>query len=453
MNNTTTQPTPQDNDLGTRRRSFLTVAMRADRPRTLPMRVCLDAHREVRITRGDALAFEITEPGVAELRVDDASLSGVHFRLRPMADGWWLDDAQSKNGTQVDGQRVDGVALGDGAVIEAGQTFFVFRSCPTHGSDDVVFARDLLTRPRGLITLHPGLADSFASLTRITPSELPILIRGETGTGKELVARAIHDLSGRPGALVAVNCASIPSDLLHAELFGARRGSYSGATMDRQGLARAADRGTLFFDEIAELSPSAQVTLLRLLQEREVVALGSTQAVPVDVRFIAATHADVHALGFRADLLGRLTGFVITLPPLRDRREDLGMLVAAFLDDNDAPADISLSLLAARRLMQGSWRLNIRQLRHSVTAAVLTGDRRIEGARFPVDEPPPPPAADPAPRSGRRGAVTAEELAELLRAHAGNVSAVARVLATSRTQIARLMRRFGVDPTGNSSRP
>ncbi|HMG21073.1 MAG TPA: sigma 54-interacting transcriptional regulator [Kofleriaceae bacterium] len=429
--------------------------MRADRPRTLPMRVCLDGHREAQITRGSTLArARSSSPRACEIQVDDGALSSVHFRLRAVPGGWWLDDAQSKNGTLVDGQRVDSIALRDGAVIEAGQTFFVFRACEAPPAGDVVHARELAGRPRGLGTLHPGLEDRFLSLARVASSRLPVLIRGETGTGKDLVARAIHELSARPGPLVAVNCASIPPDLLHAELFGARRGAYSGAIADRQGLARAADRGTLFFDEIAELPAGSQVSLLRLLQEHEVMPLGATQAVPVDLRFIAATHADVNAIGFRPDLLARLAGAVFTLPPLRERREDLGMLVAEFLEDCEAPADLSFSLAAARQVMHGAWRLNIRQLRHGVSAAVLSGDRQIDGARLSLDGLSPLSASDGslAPRAARRGAVTGELLAGLLRTHAGNVSAVARVLATSRTQITRLMHRFGLDPWGNSAR-
>jgi len=451
MTDTITQPTPPDAVDGAARRSFLTVAMRADRPHTLPLRVCLDDHDELRIVRGRALGSALVAPRVRELQVDDPSMSSTHFRLRRIDGAWWLEDAPSRNGTAVDGVRVARGALRDGAVIEAGQSFFVFRTCETEASSELAIAA-AIARPRGLVTLHPGLDDQLASLIRIAPAPLAVLIRGETGTGKELVARAIHEVSRRPGALVAVNCAAIPLDLLHAELCGARRGAYSGATSDRLGFVRAAEGGTLFLDEIAELAPGAQVTLLRILEERAVVPLGATQPVPVDVRFLSATHADVHAIGFRPDLLGRLAGFVIALPALRDRREDLGLLVASFLDDCGAPPDVSFALAAARRLMHGAWRLNIRQLRNSVTAAVLTGDRRIEAAHLPVDELPVAGADRASPsRPGQRSTITAEQLASLLRAHAGNISAVARALATSRTHVTRLMRRLGVDPSGNAS--
>jgi DNA-binding NtrC family response regulator len=458
MTHTATQPTPPESDTPARSRSFLTVALRADRPRVLPVRVCLDGVDEVRIVRGDTFDAVPRETGVQEIRIDDPSLSGLHFRLRQDGGAWWIDDARSRNGTMVDGRRIERTErteLRDGAVIEAGHTFLVFRRCATLVSGDTTYARDVIrTTPRGLATMHPVLEDRFTSLARITPSQLPVLIRGETGTGKELIARAVHQLSGRSGLLVAVNCASIPPDLLHAELFGARRGSYSGATSDRHGLARAADQGTLFFDEIAELSPRSQVTLLRLLQEREVVPLGGTQAISVDVRFIAATHADVHSFGFRADLLGRLSGFVIALPPLRERREDIGLLIASFLDDSDAAPDMHLSLPAARKLLLAAWLLNIRQLRHALSAAVLTGNRRLESEQLSFDDrsatsrSPEPAAAAPVRSSTAR--VSAAELGALLRTHAGNISAVARALSTSRTQVTRLMRRFGLDPAGNT---
>lgn len=462
MSYSTTQPTPLDTEDGVRPRWFLTVAMRADKPRSLPMRVCLDDTDEVRIVRGDALAAvrDAAAPRSLTIRIDDGSLSSQHVRMIRGEAGWSVEDAGSRNGTLIDARRLGSgecYALHDGAVIECGQTFLVFRAHHAQVAADTVHARERAqVLPKGLVTMNPALEDSFAALERVTRSPLPVLIRGETGTGKELVAHAVHQLSQRTGPMVAINCASIPSDLLHAELFGARRGSYSGATADREGMVRAADGGTVFFDEIAELAPASQVTLLRLLQEHEVIPLGGTRAIAVDVRFVAATHADVHAIGFRTDLLGRLSGFVIKLPPLRDRREDIGLLIAAFLDECGADPELSFSLAAARKVMCGDWRLNIRQLRHAITAAVLSGDRRLEGERFRFDDTYDraaaslAPAARPvAPASGVRGRVGADELGELLRLHRGNLSAVARALITSRTQVTRLMRRFNLDASGS----
>src|SRR5262249_27344255 len=161
------------------------------------------------------------------------------------------------------------------------------------------------------------------------------LIEGETGTGKEVIARAIHGLSGRPGPLVAVNCAALAPSIVQSELFGYRKGAFSGAADDRLGLIRSADRGTLLLHEIGDLAAPAQAAILRALQERRVMPVGSTGEVAVDVRFCAATHRRLQELvrsgDFREDLLARLSGFVIRVPPLRERREDLGLLISTII--------------------------------------------------------------------------------------------------------------------------
>jgi transcriptional regulator with PAS, ATPase and Fis domain len=190
---------------------------------------------------------------------------------------------------------------------------------------------------------------------RIAPSSVPLLVRGETGTGKELMARAIHEASERRGAFVPVNCGALPRDLLESELFGHRRGAFTGASGDRSGLVRRAHRGTLFLDEIAELPPDSQVALLRVLQEGEVRPVGACEEITVDVRIVAATHQDLReriASGrFREDLYARIAGFEITMPPLRERREDLGMLIATLLVPS--PRDRDQLVPAARAVMAG----------------------------------------------------------------------------------------------------
>src|SRR6185295_15519822 len=172
--------------------------------------------------------------------------------------------------------------------------------------------------------------DDLALLTRLAPSRLPILVRGESGSGKELAARTIHALSKRRGPLVSVNCGALPAALAEAELFGARRGAFSGAVEDRPGLVRTADGGTLFLDEIADLPLPAQAALLRFVQEGEVRSLGAHHTAKVDVRIIAATHRDLDAMiskeTFRPDLVARLRGHALAMPALRERREDLGVI-------------------------------------------------------------------------------------------------------------------------------
>src|SRR5262249_27731601 len=167
---------------------------------------------------------------------------------------------------------------------------------------------------------------------------LSVLLFGETGTGKEVLAGAIHRTSARTGAFVAANCGALPAALVESQLFGHVRGAFTGAVRDGPGFVRAADRGTLFLDEIGDLAPPAQAALLRVLEEYEVVPVGTTRAVHVDVRVIAATHRPLDQMAergeFRQDLYARLAGFVQRIPPLRERREDLGLLVGGVLGRN-----------------------------------------------------------------------------------------------------------------------
>src|SRR5262249_15561207 len=209
--------------------------------------------------------------------------SQVHARLSRAGDAWTIEDAGSKNGTLVNGRAVDRAVLSDGDVIECGGTFFVLRCAAGPIAD--------LDGPRGtmeaLRTPSPALEREMGVLRKIARARVPVLVRGASGTGKEVVATAIHALSGRTGPLVAVNCGAMPANLVESELFGSRRGAFSGAE-ERPGLVRNADRGTLFLDEVAELPTASQAALLRVLQEGEVLPLGAGVAVTVDVRVVAA---------------------------------------------------------------------------------------------------------------------------------------------------------------------
>jgi transcriptional regulator with PAS, ATPase and Fis domain len=287
-------------------------------------------------------------------------------------------------------------------------------------------------------------------------------VRGESGTGKEVIARAIHRLSGRTGAFVAVNCGALPDTLVESELFGFRKGAFSGANEDRPGLVRSAEGGTLFLDEIGDLPAASQAAFLRVLQEREVMPIGANRPVPVDFRLVAATHRDLEVLvekeAFRGDLLARITGFQVKLPPLRERREDLGVLIAVLLRRLD-PAraeSVKFSVDAARAIFRHYWPANIRELEKSLGAAVvLAADSRIEldhlpagvGAEHKQTTAPntPHPTLEPPPLSVddlRRK----EQLHALLTEHAGNISAVARVMGKARMQIQRWIKRYGLDP-------
>jgi DNA-binding NtrC family response regulator len=388
---------------------------------------------------------------VLTLRVADPSMSQTHARLTRGLGHWQVEDAGSKNGTLVNGARTTRARLADGDLVTLGYTLFLFRAGLTvHGEQpDFVDAAERGRSP-GMATLLPELERDLARLARIAPSTVTIMIRGETGTGKEILARAIHGLSRRPGDFVAINCGALTETLIESELFGHRKGAFSGATEDTLGLVRAAHGGTLLLDEIGDLPPASQSAFLRVLQEREVIAVGSTRPVPVDLRVVSATHRDLEELvargRFRADLLARVSGFRIDLPPLRERREDLGLIVAHLLEritgEPDA-AGTTFTEAAARALFRHDWPHNVRELEKVLAAAVvLAGRHPIDLAHLGPALASTPAAATPAEEDEALRA----RLVELLTQHEGNISAVARAMGKARMQIHRWMRRFGIGP-------
>jgi transcriptional regulator with PAS, ATPase and Fis domain len=285
---------------------------------------------------------------------------------------------------------------------------------------------------------------------------VPIVLRGATGTGKEVIARAIHAASGRGGPLVAVNCGALPDELVESELFGYRKGAFSGALEDRPGLMRSADGGTLLLDEIADLPLATQAVLLRVLQQHEVLPLGASRPVPVDLRVIAASHrdleAEVSAGRFREDLLARLAGLTAVVPSVAERREDLGILIAALLGRLPDPASIRFSVDAGRALVRYGWPRNVRELEQAVGAAVaLASSGMIDLAHLPatVGDHTSTPAVD-APLSPA-DAARREQLLGLLTTHKGNIAAVARAMGVARMQIHRWLERYDLDVTAYRS--
>ena len=397
------------------------------------------------------------------LGIPDPTMSGTHARLRREGDRFRVEDAGSTNGTFVNGQQERERALSDYDAIEMGHTELIFRASVAADGPPDVDGADLDPPAPGLATLVGPLALELARLPAIARSTVPVVIGGETGTGKEMIARAVHQLSERRGPFVAVNCGAIVPSLLVSELFGYRKGSFAGATENRPGLVRAADGGTLFLDEIAEMTAEAQAAVLRFLQEHEVLAVGATEPVKVDVRVLAATHVDLEAAvatgKFRGDLLPRITGFTVKLPPLRWRREDLGLLIASFLRKFGAET-ASLTCEAGRALLAYRWPTNIRELERCVQSAlVLAGGEPVDvqhlppavrrgGGGEPVEKAPelrdlvaaepsaPPRALTPEDARHR------DELITLLREHHGNIAAVARVMGKARMQVHRWVKRY-----------
>jgi formate hydrogenlyase transcriptional activator len=236
-----------------------------------------------------------------------------------------------------------------------------------------------------------GLRSVLAELEIVAPTDAAVLICGETGTGKELLARAVHTASGRRGhALVKCNCAAIPAALLESELFGHEKGAFTGAIVHRVGRFELADRGTIFLDEIGEAPLEIQPKLLRVLQEREFERLGSSRTIRSDTRVVAATNADlgamVQAKSFRADLYYRLNVFPVRIPPLRERRDDILPLVRHFVRNYAARMGRSITRISARSmsaLVEYSWPGNIRELQNVIQRAVI----RSVGTRLEVSMP------------------------------------------------------------------
>ncbi len=386
------------------------------------------------------------------LRLADRGASGQHARLLRVQRTWTVEDAGSKNGTLVNGAAVTRAALTDGDLLQVGNSFFLYRDAvaPVAGAADLE-AGALAAPTAALATFSALLAGRFAALARIAGADLPVLLRGPSGSGKEVAARALHELSGRGGPYVAVNCGALPPTLVEAELFGHKRGAFSGALEERVGHVRAAHGGTLFLDEIADLPAAGQVALLRVLQEREVVPLGDSRPVAVDVRLAAASNRDLDAAAtagsFRPELAARLRGLVVDLLPLRERREDLGLLLRALLARRDFRG--TLTPAAATALLRHDWPDNVRELDMALSlSAALAGTRgAIDVAHLP--EPLRPLAVgDAAPGDPLTAEDQAlrDQLAGELKRHRGNVSAVARALGKGREQIHRWMRRFALDP-------
>jgi len=435
------------------RAPYVVLLLESSRPTAPSARFSIAEVEEVSLGRGARRGHRRTTfagKGLLRLDVPDPWMSGDHARLVRDGTTWTVVDAGSKNGTYLAGERLTCRRLHDGDIVEIGGTFVLFRNAVERRFDDVldVSAADLASLPPAQQTLSVALRGDLDEAGRVAASDAPILLGGETGTGKELTARLLHDLSGRRGPFVAINCGALTRTLVESELFGHVAGAFSGAARDRPGLIREADGGTLFLDEVAELPEATQAALLRVLAEGEVSPVGASRPVTVDVRVVAATHQDLEqrvAEGtFRRDLFARLAGFRLTLPPLRERREDLGLLTGNLLRVlAPAPDAVSFQRGAVRALMAHAWPMNIRELGQRLRAALpLCGDEAIAPEHLRLE--PVPTSAAPTPSS--EDEALRAELVRLLEAHDGNISAVARAMGKARVQIRRWCKRVGLDP-------
>jgi two-component system response regulator HydG len=308
-----------------------------------------------------------------------------------------------------------------------------------------------------------------ASIERLAEQNVSILVQGESGTGKELVARLIHDRSPRSGrTFVAVNCGAIPETLIDSELFGHRKGAFTGATSDRSGVFVEADGGTLFLDEIGDMPIAVQARLLRVLQEGEVRAVGGSGVRDVDVRVIAASHVDLRQAiergAFRKDLFYRLNVVVLAIPPLRDRLEDLTTLAARFLQKHGGNAELSLSRSALDALVGYMWPGNVRELENALISAIAmrTGptigaeslpqhirNRTRSSVPIPTVQPPAFDEQLTLTEAKRRVSTQFEKdyLTQVLQRALGSVAEAARLAGVDRTNFRRLLQRHNIDPS------
>jgi transcriptional regulator with PAS, ATPase and Fis domain len=299
-----------------------------------------------------------------------------------------------------------------------------------------------------------------APLRKVATTDLPVILQGETGTGKEVAARALHTWSGRSGPLVTVNCAALPETLAEAELFGHRRGAFTGADRASSGLFRTAQGGTLLLDEVADLPLPLQAKVLRVLEQREVLPLGESQPVPIDVRVVAACQQPlmegVRSGRFRPDLLARLDGLTVPLPALRDRRQDVLPLFSHLLTHLGQGRVPALECDLVERLCLYDWPFNVRELVFLVRRllALRTGEptllashlperMRDQGAAVPIvaEETPAAPAAILEPHAE----VEMPALIAALRAAGGNVTRAAALLGITRQRVYRMMDSQAVD--------
>ncbi len=392
------------------------------------------------------------------VELSDPTISRDHARVHwdGRAGSFVIQDQGSHNGTSVDGVALEDrtCALEDGAVIRLGDALVVFEGGGL-APEAAQVSRDAIPGEAQVV----GQLRQQVALCAGDPS--PALIIGETGAGKERIAGEVHRLSGRDGSLEAVNCAALSPQLIESQLFGHKKGAFTGADATRHGLFRAADEGTLFLDEIGELPLEQQTKFLRVLEEHRVTPLGSTRAVEVDVRVVAATNADLYARvqdgSFRRDLYARLAMWELRVPPLRKRRGDIlgwiDRLHAHWCRDRGTePRNTPLfSPGAAELLLRHPWPENLRgvnRLVHHLAPRLAAGDEiHVEvlppwlREELEAETSTPAPAADVKPTL-RRPAPSRDELLRCLEENDWKIRSVARHFDRDRRQIYRWMKQF-----------
>ncbi len=416
------------------------------RPTVPTLRVLFPSQEAPRPFDGTKMTIGRSE-GTSIRLESDGQVSRVHATITRSPNALHIADS-STNGTFVNGRRITEALLADGDVVRVGDTLILVRWVEEGAS--------ATAEAHGLVGDAPAMQELRRTIDLVGPTDATVLVTGESGTGKELVARAMHR-AGRPnGPFVAVNCSAIPESLAESQLFGHVAGAFTGARGDHPGFFRAASGGVIFLDEIGELPMGLQAKLLRAIEERAVIPVGSVQSAPFDARIVAATNRalskEVFAGRFRGDLLARLAEIEIALPPLRARREDVLPIVLGALGEGVAPLSPDL----AEALVLYEWPYNVRELLKVAAELRIRGqgaavlELRLVVDRLRRQTLPAPPEAPTAVERDReddkdRAPPSREELEALLREHGGCVADVARATGRSRKQVYRWLESYGID--------
>ena len=417
--------------------------------------------------------------------LDDGTVSRHHCRILQHEDSFVAEDLDSTNGTFINGVRIERAFLDPGSVLAVGNSRIEFNPV----DEEVSVEPSESERFGDIVGKSVEMREIYDILEKIAPTDATVVIEGETGTGKEVVAQTIHETSSRADEpFVVFDCGAVPESLVESELFGHEKGSFTGAVMSRKGLFEMAEGGTIFLDELGELSQELQPKLLRVLEQREIRRVGSNEAIPVDVRVVAATNRnlqeEVEAGRFREDLFYRLSVVRLELPPLRDRLEDIPLLVPHFLesrdfnDDPDGDRKIeTISEDALEALQEYNWPGNVRELVNIIQRACsFSSNSRLELDDLPAyisgDEDgasvtSPPPGASGGeeqfrwtnvPRKAKLrekpfkeakqewiSAFERDYITELLVRHDGNISQAAREADIDRKYFRTLMKKHDIE--------
>ncbi len=398
----------------------------------------------------------------SDLLLKDQTVSRSHAEIQLTERGYLLVDVESTNGTVLDGQRIERAYLAPGSNIKIGSTIITFNAV----DEEIAVEAGKEDRLGDMLGASLAMRQVFGLIQKIAPMDVTVLVTGETGTGKELVARALHDYSDRKKKpFVVLDCGAIPPNLIESEIFGHERGAFTGADRTREGAFERADGGTIFLDELGELRLDLQPRLLRVLENREIRRVGGNRVREIDVRVIAATNRDlqkeIQASNFREDLYFRLSVINVAIPPLRERREDVPVLVQDFLQSPKVVASrgrFELSDEALSALMVYDWPGNVRELLNVLERATTLGAgdcigledlperMRSQGEPVPLEsEPLLPDQSFKEAKEALLEDFEREYIANILRACGGNISEAARRSGLHRKSIERLAKKYDLD--------